>query len=252
MKRALAFVAAAACLACAAQERPQYFELRIDGAHEDLDKGNADWNEAAAQLAWHPRKDYAFLGGARTTERFGQRDREGFTGFYVPLGASRNVLHVEGSASATHKVLARNVILADIALPFGDGWVITPGARRARFAAGDVTVASGTVERYFGNYRIGYTGYLSRVEGGSWSPAHRVAASWYRGDLTSLTLSAARGREVDNVYPLPLLVTDVRSYSLAGGVEIAPNWGLTFEAFHVRQGALYTRRGARIGTRVLF
>lgn len=252
MKGALAFAACAACLACAAQERPQYFELRVDGAHDDLDKGKSDWNEAVAQLAWHPRKDFAVLGGARTTERFEQRDREGFAGLYLPLGSSRSVLHVEGTASPTHKVLARHAILADVAIPFGGGWVVTPGAKRSRYATGDVVVASAGIEKYSGSYRLGYTGYLSRVEGGSWSPAHRIAASWYRGELTSLTLSAARGREVENAYPLPLLVTDVRSYSLAGGVEITPGWGLTFEAYHVRQGELYTRRGARLGTRVLF
>jgi YaiO family outer membrane protein len=251
MKRALAFAAAAACLACAAQERAPW-ELRVEGDHENLDHGQPDWNEVMAQLAWRPKKDFTILGGARATDRFDQRDREGFAAAYLPIGDSRTVFHIEGSASPTHKVLARNTVLADIAVPVGSGWVLTPGAKLAHYATGDVAIATGSVEKYVGDYRFGYTAYLSRVEGGPWSPAHRLAASWYRGELTSITLSAAKGRDVENVYPLPLIVTDVRAASLAGGVELAKNWGLTFEALYVRQGDLYTRRGARIGTRILF
>ena len=103
-----------------------------------------------------------------------------------------------------------------------------------------------------GDYRFAYTGYLSRPGSGAWSPAHRLAASWYRGDLTFATLSAARGREVENVFGAGLLATDVRSYSLQAGVELARNVGLTFEWAQVRQGDLYTRRTGRIGTRLLF
>jgi YaiO family outer membrane protein len=251
MKRLAAFAAAAACLACAAQERKPW-ELRIEGAHENLDHGQPDWNEALAQLAWRPRKDFTLLAGARTTERFDQRDREAFAAAYLPLGDSRTVLHLEASASPTHKVLARDSFLADIALPVGSGWVLTPGAKYARYTTGDVTIVTGTIEKYVADYRFGYTAYLSRVEGGPWSPAHRLAASWYRGELTYVTISAARGRDVENVFPLPLIVTDVHGASLAGGVQLASNWGLVGEIAYVRQGDLYTRRGVRIGTRLLF
>ncbi|MEP7070606.1 MAG: hypothetical protein ABI789_15260, partial [Usitatibacter sp.] len=71
-------------------------------------------------------------------------------------------------------------------------------------------------------------------------------------ELTYATLSAARGREVENVLPAGLLASDVRSASLAGGVEIAPRFGLIFEWARVKQGELYTRREARLGTRFLF
>lgn len=252
MRRAAALAASTMALACAAQENPRPWEVRVEADYENLDHGQPDWREELAQLAWKPRKDFTLLGGARATERFDQRDREGYAAAYLPLGDKGTILHLEGSASSTHKVLAQDSALAEIAQPVGDGWVLTGGAKYSRYTTGNVTIASGTVEKYIRDYRLGYTVYISRLEGASWTPAHRLAASWYRGELTYVTLSAAKGREVENVFPQPLLVTDVSAGSLAGGVEIMPNWGLTFEALYVRQGDLYTRRGARIGTRILF
>jgi len=252
MRRAAALAAALASLACAAQETVHPWELRVEGAHENLDHGQPDWNEALAQLAWKPRKDFALLGAARTTERFDQRDREGMAAAYVPLGGKGMVLHLEGTLSSTHKVLARDSALAELAQPVGGGWVVTGAAKYSRYDTGNVAIGNATVEKYIGDYRFGYTVYISRLEGASWTPAHRLAASWYRGALTYATLSGAKGREVENVFPQPLLVTDVSAVSLAGGLELAPTWGLTFEALYVRQGDLYTRRGARLGTRILF
>ena len=252
MKRAAAALAALAALPCAAQEVQRPWDLRLEAQRENLDHGQPDWREELLQLAFKPRRDLALLGGARETERFDQMDREGYGAVYLPLG-ERRVLHFEGSYSSTHRVLPRGSALAEIAWPLQDGWVVSAAGKLSDYpVAGRVQMANGTVEKYFGDYRIGYTVYISRPENAGWSPAHRLAASWYRGDLTFVTLSAWRGREVESVYPSTLLVTDVTGQALQGGIEIAPGWGLTFELSHVRQGDLYTRRGARIGTRFLF
>lgn len=250
--RALGLVLAAASFGATAADAPYPWELRLEGAREDLDRGRSDWDEALAQLAWRPRRGLAVLGGARATERFDQKDREGFGGVYIPLGNAGATLHAEGTASSTHRVLARWSALAEVSWAFGGGWVVTGTAKQSRFTLADAQTLAVTVERYSGDYRLAYTGYLSRPESGSWSPTHRLAASWYRGDLTFLTLSIARGREVENVFPSGLLASDVRSASLLAGIEVAPNIGLTLEWAHVRQGDLYTRRTARIGTRLLF
>jgi YaiO family outer membrane protein len=236
--------------ALAADVRPYPWDLRVELDYENLDNGQPDWREGLVQLAWKPRKDFVLLGGLHAAERFDQRDREFIAAAYLP--ATGVVFHVEGTASSTHRVLPRDTLLAEVACPIGSGWVITPGAKYTRYATGDVSMAMATVEKYVGDYRFAYTGYVSRLEGAAWTPAHRIAASWYRGQLTQVTVSAARGREVENVYPLPLLVTDVRAASVAGAVEVGPRWALTFEAAYVRQGDLYTRRGIRLGTRVLF
>ena len=252
MNRLAALLLASAALAAQAQDARYPWDLRFDAARENLDKGYDDWREESAQLSWSPRRGLKLLGGGRATERYEQKDREGFGGFYLPLGSAGTTLHLEGTASSTHKVLAEWSALLEGAHPLGNGFVLNAGAKLSRFTQSDVEIVSAGLDWYMGDYRLGYTGYISRPEGAGWAPAHRLSASWYRSDLTFVTLSYARGREVENVYPTGLISTDVRAVSLTAGVELAPRWGLTFEWAHVRQGDLYTRRTGRIGTRFLF
>jgi YaiO family outer membrane protein len=149
-------------------------------------------------------------------------------------------------------VLPRHAYLLELAQPLGSGWVLTGGGRQARYDTGDVQATWLQVEKYVGDFRFGWHAQVSRTESSGWAPAHRLTASWYRGELTSATLTLARGREVENVPPDGLLQTDVRAVSLAGSVEVATRWALTGELAWSEQGDLYTRRTARIGTRLLF
>ena len=238
--------------AAAAQERRYPWEFRVEGERDNLGNGYEDWRELLGQVAWKPRRSLALLGGARATERFGLRDREAFAGVYLPLAGDATVFHVEATASNTHRVLARSSALAEVSRVLGGGWVATLSAKGSRYPQNDVAAYGAGIERYFGDFRVGYQGIVSRPDGASWSPAHRFSASWHRGDLTFVTLTAARGRDVENVVPTGLLVLDVRSFSLRVGWEVMPWWGLTLELLHERQGDLYTRRGVRVGTRVLF
>ena len=251
MKRiAIALAALAACSA-GAQERAHPFELRLDLAREKLDRDFADWRDDSVQLAWKPRRGLAILGGARRTERFGLVDREGFGGAYLPLGAE-TTLHVEGTWSSTHQVLPRWVGLAEVSRALGGGWVAALGYKASRYSLADTEAGIATVEKYIGDWRLAYTASLTRLEQGAWSPVHRASATWYRGDLTYVAIAAGRGREIENVPPLGLVASDVRSASLGAGIEVMQRWGLTFEWAWQRQGDFYTRRTARIGTRLAF
>lgn len=254
MRPIAAGLAAACALAAQAQApRDDPWELRLEASRESLDKGHADWREELAQLAWRPQAGRSIFGGYRRTERFGAADREGFAGAYLPVPGLTAVLRLEGTASTTHRVLPRRSWLAEAIQPLGEGWVASGGGRRLRYAAGEATWAWVGIERYAGPYRFGYVAQVARPGGGGgWSPAHRLSASWYRGELTFVTLTAARGREVESVLGAGLLQTDVRAASLAAGLELAPRWGLLLELGWTRQGELYTRRAARIGTRLHF
>jgi YaiO family outer membrane protein len=249
--------AIAAMVACAAgaqagEPRPHPWDLRVDGVHDNLDNGYDDWRELMAQLAWRPDTRTSLFGSYRETERFDLRDREAAAGAYLPLGGGGAVLHGEGSWSKTHHVLARHAYLLELAQPLGQGWVLTGGGRQARYETGDVQATWLQVEKYVGDYRFAWHAQVSRVESSGWSPAHRLSASWYRGELTFATLTLARGREVENVPPSGLLQTDVRAASLSGSLELVPRWALTGELAWTEQGELYTRRTARLGTRLLF
>lgn len=228
------------------------WELQLEGARERLDGGYEDWSERRAQLAWRPAPGQAYFGGYRATERFGQRDREVAAGAYIPVAGPGATLHVEASASSTHRVLPKSTFLAGIAYPMGGGWVLGGGGKLSRYASTEVTTASATLEKYTGDWRFAYTLYLSRPEGAAWGPTHRAVAAWYRGELRQASLSVARGREQENVPPLGILTSDVRNVTLAGVFPVSARWGLTLEAAWHEQGRLYTRRTIRLGTRLLF
>lgn len=253
MKRLLAALLAAVPAAVAAQEpRPFPWELRASGARESIDHGLADWREAVAQISHRPIAHQSIFAGFRATERFGQRDREIYAGAYLPLSGMSTVLHVEGARSSTHRVLPRHFYLAEIVQPLGGGWVVSAGGKSSRYTYSDAYAAWTTVERYLGEFRYAYQVQIGRGAGGNWSPSHRLTASWYRGDLTFLTASASRGREVENLFPAGLLESDVRAASLEAGLEIERRWGLVMELGWTRQGDFYTRRTLRLGTRALF
>lgn len=243
---------AVASAALAQEPRPHPWELRVDAGRDSLTRGLADWTEFAAQLSWRPGTRESVLGGYRETERFGQRDREAFAGAHVPVPGAATLVHLEVAASSTHRVLPRRVYLGEVVQPLGQGWVVSAGGKASRYAASDVRAAWVNVEKYLGDYRFAYHGQVSGPRGAGWSPAHRVSGSWYRGELTFVTLLAARGREVENLFPAGLLQADTRAASLSAGVEVARGWGLVLELGWTRQGDLYTRRTARLGTRLLF
>lgn len=227
------------------------WEARAEAQHDNLDHGRPAWKEELAQLAWKPRQGLAVFGAARATERFNLRDREGYGGAYVPLTPSLN-LHVEAGASETHHVLPRHATLAELSYRLGDGWVGSLAAKAARYETGNVRTAIGTIEKYAGDWRLAYTGYLSRPAAGPWGASHRFSATWSRSALTYAGGSIGFGREIENVIPAGLLVTDVRGATLGGGIEVVRNLGLGLELGYVRQGDLYTRRYARLGARYLF
>lgn len=251
--RVLAACIALACGAALAQEsRPHPWELRVDGGGDRLSRGLDDWRELAAQVSYRPSAREATLAGYRATERFGQRDGEAFGGAYVPIPGAAAIMHFEATLSSTHRVLPRHAYSVEIAQPLARGWVVSAGGKSSRYASADVKAAWIVVEKYLGDFRVAYQAQVSRPEGASWAPGHRLTGSWYRGDLTFVTLVGARGREVENLFPLGLLQSDVRSASIAAGLEMTPRLGLVLDLGWTRQGDLYTRRGARLGTRFLF
>ena len=162
----------------------------------------------------------AFIAGARATERFALRDRELIAGAYLPLVPNGPTLHVEATGSSTHRALPRGTLLGELALPLGEGWVASGGLKSARYPASDVRTAIATVEKYRGDWRYAYTLYLAKPDGGAWSSTHRLAASWYRSELTQAGISASRGREVENVPPQGLIASDVRNITLTAGFEV--------------------------------
>ncbi|HXZ92624.1 MAG TPA: YaiO family outer membrane beta-barrel protein [Burkholderiales bacterium] len=246
-----ALLAAFAAGQAAAQQAGYRVEAEAGGSLEHLSNNQADWRSAGVSLEARNAERRSYYGYLRGTDRFDLRDNEGMVGTYQPFGGSWGA-QLEGTVSPTHRVLAKGSLLGALEKRFEHGWGVQAGYRRSDYETDSSYVWMGTVDRYFSDFRAAYSVYLGRPDGAGFSPSHRLQFSYYYGDHSYVGISGARGREVENVVPVGLVVSQVRSFSLAGRHEFAPGWELTYELLRHRQGDFYTRRGLALGIRHAF
>lgn len=255
MKPSAGVLACAAILALsgklAAQEPGFKVEAEIRNSVDRLGAGRADWRNTQLDVQARSAAKQSYYGSLRETERFDLQDRELMLGTYQPLGGSWAV-QFEASLSPTHRVLARNSLLAQLERRFDSGWGAQAGYRRSEYELTNSDLAIMTIDRYFSSFRAAYTLYLGRPAGAGFSPSHRLQWSYYYSDRSFIGISGASGKEVENIPPNGVLSTQVRNLSLAGRHEFAPGWAATYEWLTQHQGDLYTRRGFGLGIRHAF
>jgi YaiO family outer membrane protein len=103
-------------------------------------------------------------------------------------------------------------------------------------------VRSAAGNHIFVRYRGAYTLYVSHLADAGLSASHRVHGDYYYDRLSSsIGLSFATGRELENVGPRGVLRTDVRSAALVGRQWLTPSWFVRYDVLVHEQGVLYTR-----------
>lgn len=232
--------------------KPPRSEAEIGFTRETLSNNLPDWKSVYFGAAHRFRARHTLYGGLRETERFGLTDTEFHGGFYYPLGATWTSL-VEASASPTHQVLPRYSLFGQLNHSLPGGWGVGLGLRHSEYSQIGTNTLSLLAERYWGNFRGAYTLYSGRPEGASSASSHRFQLSYYYDDRSSIGLSYATGREVENVGPpRGVISSDMQNLTLSGRHWFAPNWALTYDLLNQEQGTLYRRQGLRLGIRHSF
>lgn len=235
----------------AAQEPGFSVEAEARNSIERLTGGRADWRSTQLDVQARNAARQSYYGGLRATERFDQGDSDALIGTYQPLGAAW-AMQLEATASPSHRVLARRSLLSQLERRFDGGWGVQAGYRRSEYERTGTDLAIATVDRYFSSFRAAYSLYLGRPDGASFGPSHRLQWSYHYADRSFVGISAAAGKEAENIFPSGVLTSQVRGLSLAGRHEFAPGWAATYEWLAHRQGDLYTRRGFGLGLRHAF
>lgn len=235
----------------AAEEPGFRFEVEARNSIERLTGGRADWRNA--QLDWQARNAarQTYYGSLRATERFSLDDREFMVGTYQPFGTAWG-MQVEAVVSPTHRVLAKNSLLAQIERRFEGGWGVQAGYRRSAFESTGTDLMIGTVDKYLSSFRVAYSLYVGRPDGAGFSPSHRLQWAYNYTDNSFFGISVNSGRETENILPRGVLVTQVSGFTISGRHEFAPGWAASYEWLSQRQGDLYTRRGFGLGIRHAF
>lgn len=250
--RGIAFAATLALSAgLAAQESGFKVEAEARSTIERLSGDRADWRNTQLDVQAKNAAQQSFYGYLRETARFDQRDSEVMMGTYQPFGGSW-AIQIEAAMSPTHNVLAKSSLLAQLEHRFDGGWGVQAGYKRSEYKLAGADLGIVTVDRYFSNFRAAYTLYLGRPDGAGFGPTHRLQGSYYYSDRSFIGISAAAGREVENIFPSGVLSAQLRNLSLAGRHEFAPGWAASYEWFRQRQGDFYTRHGFGLGIRHAF
>lgn len=235
----------------AAQESGLKFEAEIQTSLERLSAGRADWRSTQLDVQARNAARQSYYGSLRQTERFGQADTEIMLGSYQPF-AGVWAIQLEAAMSPTHRVLAKDSVLAQLERRFDGGWGVQAGYRRSEYAHTGTDLATITLERYFSSFRAAYTLYLGRPDDAGFAPSHRLQWNYYYTDHSFVGISAASGKEVESIFPSGVLSTRVRNVSISGQHEFAPGWAASYQWLTQRQGDLYTRRGFGLGIRHAF
>jgi YaiO family outer membrane protein len=245
--------AATALLLAGSAAATPALEVELGYGHEFLTRGES-WQAATLEATWRGAGRRELVLGVRELARFGERDLDLAAAASTALGERWN-LGCEASASPTHAFTP--AVTGALAVGWGGwrGFGVAAGAKWSRYAtaAGPTDTAVGRlgVERYWGRYRVGWTGYLAAVEG-ELGGAHRISGDLFYGERGRIGLGLVAGRELESTGAGAVLATDVVGAALSGRHALRGPWALTWEAGLQRQGDLYTRTGARIGLRRQF
>lgn len=227
-------------------------EVELGSSYDALDKGYANWNSLYLDGSHRFGERHSIYGELRETQRFNLHDREISGGYYHPLDATWTAL-LEASVSPDHKVLPKDSLFGQIQKALDGGWDIQAGLRRSLYNTASVDMMALTGERYWGNFRAAYKLYLSKLQNAGIAPSHNGQLGYYYTERDNITLSLAKGRQVESLgSALGVLSTEVTTVSLAGRHWLDAGWGLSYEAIREQQGNLYTRKGIRIGLRHAF
>jgi len=231
----------------------QAAEVELGYGHELLTRGQ-DWREVSLRVAWREAGQPGLELAAVGLERFGVRDLDLRAAASGPLG-ERWTVAGEASASPGHRFAPAFSGGASLHRALPSGFVASAGVRWSRYESDTVATKAGVgtlgIERYWGAFRLGVTGYLGSLHG-EWSASNAVAWDFYYRDEDRVGLVVSGGREIESTGGSEPIVSVVIAAGLAGRHALGGGWALAYQAGVQRQGDFYTRTGARLGLRRQF
>ncbi|HEY2382403.1 MAG TPA: YaiO family outer membrane beta-barrel protein [Terriglobia bacterium] len=215
--------------------------------YETLSNGFAPWRDAYVSGIHHFSERKVLYGAIDETSRFSMLDSQATAGLYYPLGRSWTGVF-EGDISPTHNILPAWSGFGQIDRSFRNGWGADAGVRHRKYEGASVYITNAGVEKYIRSFHLAYTLYESYLKGAGASSTSRVEADYYYG-RNSISLNAAAGSELDNIFPAGVVQTPVKLMNLNGTHWFAPAWAVSFSVSGENEGRFYNRRGFSIGLR---
>lgn len=233
------------------QDAPARWTLVLGAGHDDLSNDLPSWDSqfAELQLQQSPQRRY-FARVARDARyaaadtSFGMGLENGWdSGWFAgaELGSANNPTYQPELGYSAH-----------VGKSLRDGWVADLRYRRREYDAATVGSLTGTVEKYFGDYRVAYGLSWSRLHGGSYFNNHVLTLNWYYGNASSIGITINTGNEAEALGNGQVLETDVSGVTLSGRRALNERLSLSWWLGTHEQGDFYRRRflGVAVSIRI--
>lgn len=224
--------------------------VELRASMDALSGGRASWQEHTATLGARASARTGVSVGAGWLERFAQVDRQLVADGSIAAGR-RVTLGAEALWSPTATVVARSGGGVRANLSLGKGWGVEGRAAVRSYAAADVRLASGTLERYWGSWSGSYTASVSALEDAPRGITHGARLSRFWQERGIVTVGVSSGREVEALGAGLVLPMTVRSGGMWGAIPLGAHLDLTFAASVTQQDDFFTRRHTALGLRVV-
>ena len=232
------------------QEVDRRHQLEFSVRHDWLDNDSSDWRRQRLDYFASQRDGVAWYGALLREQRFEEWD-EGFEAGAVvaldPLWNLQSEIGYQFSPFFSPRWYAD--LRLQRSLP--QGFLAAASVRRTDYATSQVDRLALSAERYWNNWRGGYTLNISDVSNAGTPIGHSASLDYYYSGLSYFGLRVTLGEE-EAVEGSQLFTSSVRAVGLQGRHWVSARWALSWEFGTVKQGDYYTRRGAQIGIRHAF
>ncbi|WP_434457450.1 YaiO family outer membrane beta-barrel protein [Stutzerimonas urumqiensis] len=225
-------------------------ELELSYRTDDLDSGFDDWQTQRLDYVSTRAEGLGWYGALLREQRFGDWDPGLELGAVIALDENWTL---QPEVGYQHDPFFLPKWHADLRLQrrLPAGFLGAASVRRTEYETSRVDRLALSVERYWNDWRAGYTLNITDVSNAGTPIGHDLSLDYYYDGLSYLGLRGTFGEE-EAVEGQRLLTSDVRAVSLQGRHWFDTRWALTWEIGRHEQGDLYTRDWVQLGLRHAF
>jgi len=248
--------------------RRDLLQTELGASYDYLDNtAFTPWYSAYVEASYPYGERKTVYGRVRWMREFNLNDGDFFIGTYYPILKDLTAV-VEGSAGFAHNITPLWSLFGQLQYKVLPGFILWAGLRNSEYedrngVRNEVQLWNGSAEYWVSKYRLLYSFYESRGNGGIWNPpSHLVEAGYYYTDYNSISVGVGMGHEVERIStnnePLRLSNYDTKTVFLLGRHWFDEAWGMSYEVgwhqlnFVTTDNTLYNRYGIRLGVRHRF
>lgn len=225
-------------------------ELELSARQDWLDSGFDNWRSQRLDYASTQPEGPGWYGALLREQRFGEWDEGVELGAVLPLDRNWTLQPEIGYQPSPYFLPQWH---ADLRLQrrLPQGFLGAVSVRRTEYETTRVDRLALGIERYWDNWRAGYTLNVTDVANAGTPIGHDLALDYYYAGLSYAGLRLTVGEE-EAVEEQRLITSDVRAVSLQGRHWFARRWAVSWEFGHHQQGDYYDRNWLQLGLRHAF